>query len=206
MPLPSRAARLSYRRPFNSFTLIELLFVMLIISILAALSLAAGSIVLNMGARKRAMTEIRSITAANEGYKVDNGVYVQGDGTLLLTNTPYSASDGTSAAYQTNSTLLYIGLSGQTNFANAPASGTKVYMAFRIYQVGNLNGPYSYIHDPWSANSYGYSTGTPVTAATTNYPYNGSGGFDLWSTAGVTAAQVTTTPTLTNTWINNWNQ
>ncbi len=193
----------------DSFTLIELLVVMTIIAILAALVLAAGNGVMKKGMRSRASAEIQAMSAAAEGYKADNGVYPQSDGSLLLTNTPYSAADGatTGDAYQTNSTLLYIALSGQSNFAAAPVAGTKAYMSFKANQVGNPTGVggYSYIQDPW-VHSYAYSTGTPSTATTPVPPYNGAGFFDLWSTAGVTKTQVSGNPGLTNAWISNWTQ
>jgi len=206
MRKPRGVAATPRKRVF-SFTLVELLVVMLIISILAALSIAAGFSVFNAGKRNRARAEIQAMSAALEGYKVDNGIYPQSDG-VLLTNSaaaPYSDStwDGTSTEYQTNSTLLYIALSGQTNYNSAP--GAKAYMQFRANQVGNQAGPYSYIHDPWNY-SYGYSTGTAPGAATTNYPFNGSGFYDLWSTAGVTASVVATNNALTNTWISTWTQ
>ncbi len=199
------------RHRLASFTLVELLVVMFIISILAALSLAAGTALFNKAKRSRATGEIQAMSSANEGYKTDNGIYAQGDGNLVTngasSGTVYTADDGTTTGgeYQTNSTLLYIALSGQTNYVTPPAVGTKVYMQFKVNQVSNQSGPYSYIHDPWN-NSYGYSTGTINGAPTTNYPYNGNGFFDLWSDAGVTIAKVSATPTLTNAWISNWTQ
>ena len=190
----------------SSFTLVEMLTVMLIISILAALTLAAGMTLWNKALRSRASSEIQAMSAAEEGYKADNGIYVQSDG-VLLTNT-YTTYDGTAAngvEDQTNSTLLYIALSGQSNYVNPPAVGTKVYMQFKVNQVANQAGPYSYIHDPWN-NSYGYSTGSPNGAPTPVYPYNGNGFFDLWSSAGVTLGQLGNNSSLTNAWISNWTQ
>jgi prepilin-type N-terminal cleavage/methylation domain-containing protein len=203
----NRAARRP--KPSDSFSLVELLVVMAIIAILASLILAAGTAVINKGLRSRTSAEIQAMSTAAEGYKTDNGIYPQGDG-ILLTNsagTPYSDTtyDGTSTEYQTNSTLLYIALSAQTNFATPPAAGTKVYMSFKVNQVGNPSGSYSYIMDPWT-KSYGYSTGTPIGSGSPSYPYTGNGFFDLWSTAGVTTAQVSSKPALTNTWLGNWMQ
>ena len=201
-----RGAR--HPKPSDSFSLVELLVVMAIIAVLAALILVAGNGAINTGMRSRAKTEIQAMSTAAEGYKTDNGIYPQGDGALLTNSAanPYSDTtyDGTSTEYQTNSTALYTALSGQNYFGATPVAGTKVYMSFKANQVGNVGGPFSYIMDPWT-KSYGYSTGSTGTS-TPSYPYNGSGFFDLWSTGGVTTAQVSAKPGLTNTWISNWTQ
>ena len=188
-----------------SFTLVELLFVMAIIAILAALTLAAGSGVMKKAARSRASSEIQAMNTALESYKTDNGIYPQVS--TLFTNT-YANNDGsgTTTNYQYSSQVLYQALSGQTNFNDTPVAGAKAYMSFKVSQVGNYNAPAnsgvsagsSYIRDPWGY-SYGYSTGTLSGAATPSYPYNGSGFFDLWSTGGLLVANVNT-----NAWISNW--
>jgi prepilin-type N-terminal cleavage/methylation domain-containing protein len=182
------------RRAPTSFSLIELLVVMTIIAILMALILAAGIGLLNTGARSRARAEIQAMSSAAESYKIDNGIYPQSDGVLKTNN--YTSTDGTSSSYQTNGTLLYIALSGQNNFATVPAAGAKVYMSFKINQVGNPNGTYSYLMDPWTY-SYGYSTAQGAAYT----PYSGSNFFDLWSTGGLPYTKVNT-----NTWLRNWAQ
>jgi hypothetical protein len=70
-------------------------------------------------------------------------------------------------------------------------------MSFKGSQVGTIAGG-SYVKDPWGY-SYGYSVGSATSA-----PINGVGFFDLWSTGGNLAAKVAATPTLTNSWISNW--
>jgi prepilin-type N-terminal cleavage/methylation domain-containing protein len=189
----------------RSFTLVELLTVMAIIAILAALILAAGSGVMKKAARSRASGEIQAMSTALEGYKTDNGVYPPSEGVLLLTNTaadPYFSKedDGSQSggAYQTNSQILYLALSGQTNFADTPVAGKKVYMSFKRNQVGDATGG-SYVIDPWGY-SYGYSTGSTNGATTPSYPYNGNGFFDIWSTGGL----IGTAATNVNAWISNW--
>jgi prepilin-type N-terminal cleavage/methylation domain-containing protein len=202
-------------RENDSFTLIELLVVMTIIAILAALILAAGNAVMIKGMRSRASAEIQALSAAAESYKADNGIYPQGDGNLLTNGssggTVYTADDGTASGgeYQTNSNLLFSALSGQTNYTVAPVAGIKAYMSFKVNQVTTpttgANSGFTYIHDPWGA-AYGYSTGSAIGGATTNYPYNGNGFFDLWSTGGVTLIKYAAKNSLTNAWISNWTQ
>jgi len=177
-----------------SFTLIELLTVMAIIAILSALTIAAASGVMVKVKRSRAAGEIQAISTALESYKIDNGIYPSSDG-ILTTNT-YSTYDGTQINYQTNSTLLYEALSGQTNFTAIPVAGVKSYMSFKGNQIGNPAGSYSYITDPWGY-SYGYSTGSAATP-----PYNGSGFFDVWSTGGLINGKQSNL----NAWISNWQQ
>jgi prepilin-type N-terminal cleavage/methylation domain-containing protein len=192
-----------------SFTLIELLVVMAIIAILAGLILNASSGVWTKAARSRATTEIKAMGTALENYKTDNGLFPPATG--LTTNSGYSANslDGNTTAYQTNAETLYTALSGQTNYNDTPLSAGPSYMSFKVGQLGNATAaagtaqPNStYVRDPWGY-AYGYSTGS-VVGTTTNAPFNGWGLFDLWSNGGVSAAKVSTTSSLTNAWISNW--
>jgi len=180
-----------------SFTLIELLTVMAIIAILAALVLGAASGVMKQALRKRASTEIQAMCTALESYKTDNATYPQSDGVLVSSS--YVTYDGTTLNYQTNSTLLFTALWGTNAYTAAPAAGMTVYLpSVKISQVGNP-AAYSYFKDPWGY-SYGYSTAT----ITTTTPFNGTGLFDLWSTGGILSTVVATTPSLTNAWLSNW--
>jgi prepilin-type N-terminal cleavage/methylation domain-containing protein len=201
-----RSSTQTIRKPrrSDSFTLVELLMVITIIAILAALILAAGNGVMVKAMRSRGSAEIQAMSTAAEGYKTDNGIYPQSDGNLT-TNT-YMSSDASASGgeYQLNSALLFQALCGQTNYSAAPISGTKVYMSFKANQVGNPTGN-SYVKDPWN-NAYGYSSGPVSAAASTNATYNGSGFYDLWSTGGVTETAVSSNNLLTNTWLSNWTQ
>jgi prepilin-type N-terminal cleavage/methylation domain-containing protein len=182
----------------SSFTLIELLTVILIIGILAALTLAAASGVMKTAARDRARSEITAISTAAESYKVDNGTYPQYD--LGATNS-YSALPTTAGgSYQLSSEILYENLSGQTNYATM-VPGVKIYMTFKTSQLGNYASGNTYIQDPFGY-SYGYSTGSPTTGgvAGADVPYNGVGFFDLWSTGG----DISGTNANNGIWINNW--
>lgn len=171
----------------SSFTLIELMTTVAIISILAALTLYAGSAIMNKGMRSRAGTEISGMANALENYKVDNGAY-PADTNLLVPYTPVVA-----ATYQTASATLFFALSGQTNYASSVTTSNRAYMSFKSNQVGNPSATKSYVKDPWG-NSYGYSTGNGTTV-----PYSGNNFFDIWSTGGSTST------TSTNSWLSNWN-
>jgi prepilin-type N-terminal cleavage/methylation domain-containing protein len=198
MPTVAQGRPRRNRAGASSFTLIELLVVMTIIAILAGLILAAGTGVIYSAGRKRAAAEIVAMGTALEGYKTDNGIYPPSDG-VLMTNA-YATYDGRTQNYWTNSTLVYIALTGQTNYTATPAAGIKTYMTFKPNQVGDLTGAVtgaSYVKDPWGY-SYGYSTATNTSGAT---PYNGNGFFDLWSTGKA----LTSNPN-TNAWISNWSQ
>jgi type II secretory pathway pseudopilin PulG len=204
--VPKKPARL------DSFSLVELLVVILIIVILAGLTLAAGEGVMNQAARSRAKSEMQAIATALESYKADNGVYpwtnsVTSGLTFNDTNA-YTASDGSSAGgtYVVSAQILYEALSGMTNYTDTPVAGIKVYMNFKAGQLGNTaqNSGYSaasstYVQDPFGY-AYGYYA-SPATAAPAT-PVNGPGLFDLWTTGGT----LQSTANWTNTWISNWAQ
>ena len=176
-----------------AFTMVEMLTVMAIIAILAALTLAAGSGMLKKAGRNRASTEIQGMSTGLESYKADNGAYPIEN--TAFQGEPYPLDPTPSGgAYQTSSEALFQALSGITNYAtDTLVSGTKSYVSFKSSQIGNPTGP-SYVIDPWG-NSYGYSTANPS--------YNGTNSFDLWSTGGTTK-DTTANPNATNTWISNW--
>jgi type II secretory pathway pseudopilin PulG len=190
--------------------LVELLTAMAIIAILAGLILAAFNGVMNSASRKRAASEIQAMSTALESYKTDNGTYPVGNTTpaagssLLGPPSPGTyPGNPTSGAYQTAAEALYQALSGQSSYTTAPNGTTKSYLNFKPNEIGNPTGV-TYVKDPWNY-PYGYSTGdanalaTPPTAQA-NYPNNGSGMFDLWSTGGTTGTKATDP----NTWITNW--
>jgi prepilin-type N-terminal cleavage/methylation domain-containing protein len=195
-----------------SFTLIELLTVMTIISILAALVIFAASGAWSRAKRSRAAGEIQGMSTALESYKTDNGIYPVGNTTAGTASALTGPPGGTypldpslvGGKYQISSEALYQALSGQAYYTATPVAGVKSYMPFKINQIGNPAGPLSYVKDPWNY-SYGYSTGSPSSPPTVNdlAPYNSAGFFDLWSTGGTTGP-TTANPNAINAWISNW--
>src|SRR5881397_1647674 len=83
------------RRSICGFTVLELLIVISIIIVLAALTLATMGYVQKKGARSRTETEIAAISAALENYKADNGVYPRD---AASTDTLDARTDGTTGA------------------------------------------------------------------------------------------------------------
>lgn len=213
-----------------SFTLVELLTVIAIIAILAGLTLAAASKVMNSANRNRATVEIAAMSSALEAYKNDNGVYPVGYPMFNSTTSTSSSLTGppsgsytldpsvAGGTYQSGAQALYEALTSKTNFLDTPVAGARVYMpTFKANQIGNATtaagtgygaSTASYVQDPWSY-AYGYSTGDgnspqtlyPNNAGTTNSTPGSS--FDLWSTGGTTG-NTTSNPNATNTWLKNW--
>lgn len=188
-----------------AFTLVELLTVVAIIAVLAALTLSAGSAVMNKAARNRAASEIQAMSGGLEAYKTDNGIYPAASN---LVTTTYTGNDGslTAGLYQLSSRILYKALASKIAYTDvalstvSPATGT-AYTSFKLTQIGSPTAN-SYMKDPWNY-SYGYSTGDANTPQNTP-PYNGTGFFDLWSTGGLLKAKVIANPALVSAWVSNW--
>jgi len=194
----------STRRSHSSFrsqgaiTIIEMLVVIMVIFILAALVLAASSYVQNKGARARAETEIAAMSAALESYKADNGIYPRDNpGNQYTDNLNAKADfDPTQSKYKNASLYLFFQLSG-LDANQQPVANMKSYFAFKPQMLGhptNSTITVAYIRDPFG-NSYGYSTANQVSS---NNGYNPT--YDLWS-AGSTASP---TPTPPIAWLKNW--
>ncbi len=192
-----KGSRLIRRRPgLHSFTLVELLTVIVIIAILAALTLGAVIGAQNTAARGRAKSEVKGFEVLLENYKADNGTYPLSDGSLL-TNT-YATVAPTDQSYITNAQILFYALTGKTNYTDT-TTYAKSYTNLRSNQVGNVDGSKpAYVIDPWGY-AYGYSTGAYTTGVQTSQPYSGAGNFDLWSTGSDISGSGTT-----NKWIANF--
>lgn len=135
----------------------ELLVVITIIAILAALVLQTAGYVQKKAARSRAEAEIAALSAALESYKADNGDY----------------PTGTNSAPSTNNAFVRAAL--------APSSG-KVYFEFSKGMGTNSStlstATNQAILDPFG-DGYGYQYPGNSTRSGTNF-------FDLWSRAGTT--------------------
>ncbi len=188
-------------RDAAAFTIVELLIVMGIIIVLAALVLATSGYVQKKSARSRAEAEIAGMSAALESYKADNGEYPSDTLTAALKPKQHFNPDPTKTnadvEYFPASVSLFTALSG--NDANQQnISGKKGYFTFKPQMLGGSRDsggevrPVRFIKDPFG-NSYGYSTahqGNPADG------YNPT--FDLWSTGGEISSAGTAQ------WIKNW--
>src|SRR3982751_52434 len=111
LPRSCRGVRRAHRR-YNAFTLIELVLVVGIIVVLTGLVLSTVGYARKKGALARAETEIAAMSAANENYKADNGVYPSNNDTNNLD--PRTGGNPNSPSYTLTSFYLYTQLSGDT--------------------------------------------------------------------------------------------
>jgi type II secretory pathway pseudopilin PulG len=208
----------------NAFTLIELILVVGIIIVLAALVLSTVGYARKKAARARAETEIAAMSAACENYKADNAVYPR-DPTAntstdaLNARTMIDPANANAALYKAASLVLYRALSGDRNLdrmitaadENYNIDGTALtppltqlpqsYLAFKpnMLSPSGGNGNVTALVDPFG-NAYGYSTANQYDP---NTGYNPT--FDLWSTAGVAPSPTPNPPaTQQDRWIKNW--
>jgi general secretion pathway protein G len=104
----------------DGFTLIELMTVMVIIAVLAALTIGGAKYAVRKAAENRAKAEIHALEAALEDFKADNGYYPKSDG----------------------------GMNSSTNIYTSLAGGAKKYFAFKPDQLRTV-GSITLIVDPF---------------------------------------------------------
>jgi prepilin-type N-terminal cleavage/methylation domain-containing protein len=198
----------------RAFTLVELLMVMLLIAILAALVLGLSTYLGGKAARSHADAEIRAIAAACESYKSEHGSYprksgvtegtVSGTHQVSVPISPKLNGDPRQQVYENASIYLYGEL--------------RTYLSPRPEQLGvDPATSSSYLQDPYG-NSYGYSTAAATDEdlyeqqlqSNANAPrpdFHGlnSVPFDLWSTGGLTMDPPMMNPNLVwSRWVKNW--
>ena len=146
------------------FSLVELLFVLVIISILGGLIIGVAKYASTKAAIARTQSEIATMEMALEHYKSDNGVYPWTPGPRVT-----SGSQGYPGwAEKSNSAVLY----------NALAGGPKIYFNFKSNELRAVKLPsgvtVTNVIDPFGSPYNYYQTNNPtmVTNVAT---------FDLWS-------------------------
>lgn len=137
----------------RGFTLVELLVVIVIIAILAALTLGVAKHAWTSQANSRARSEIAAMENGLERYKNDNGIYPRS------TTTRLDAVD--------NGTNLY-------NALVAGPNNPKTYFTFKPNQIRAVSTTATNIIDPFGV-PYNYYC-NPGAADQTN-----ATSFDLWS-------------------------
>ena len=151
---------------YNAFTLIELIVVVGIIAILAALVLSTVGYARKKGARARAETEIAAMSAACENYKADNGVFPSNsrqynrslDATTMNSATrvptPILTMD-----IQRRACILYINLAGDISGDRSTIRLEELHSVQAKHAITRraATGTVTAISDPFG-NSYGYST------------------------------------------------
>ena len=177
---------LSSFRVGSAFTILELLSVVAVIAILAALILAATGYVQKKAACSRAESELAAMSAALESYKADNGIYPTDPVATEQVNPAVSPTPAAASLY------LYERLSGDLD-DDRVAEGQS-YFVFKPNQLNPADQMQrvAFIRDPFG-NTYGYST---MRAAGGSGGYNPT--FDLWSTASANPVNDQ------SQWIKNW--
>jgi prepilin-type N-terminal cleavage/methylation domain-containing protein len=147
------------------FTIIEMLVVLIIILMLAALTVGVAKYASTKAATSRTQAEIAAMEMALEHYKDDNGVYP------ATTGLRASASGYPGQCEYSNSAVLYTALAG----------GPKRYFNFRADQLRtNTTLSAIYVIDPFGNPYNYYQTNIPQSVNNTYYA-NNLATFDLWS-------------------------
>jgi len=167
------------QRSSRGFTLVEMLVVLFLIGVLAAMIAGIYKLITHKGAATRAMGEIHAISMACENYRTEHGSYpvlddvtqgamVGNPPNATQSNSPISPlanGDPTVTAYHQSAQYLYGELGGDPNFKGTHGPNDPMpYYAFRADQLAwapgasaGTAGAVSYVKDPFG-NCYGYAT------------------------------------------------
>ncbi len=172
------------RRGLPAFTLIELMAVITIIVILAALVVGGLSFVTDRQAKEKARVQIALLSKALEDYKADNGEYPP---TPNKGGTQFKATAGTSTSSILFDYLYFDSDQDGTGVGTAAGSGDKdqrIYLADldpltnkQGWTTGNA-GNGTIVTDPWG-NQYCYRSAKDKTGKENSATENPD--FDLWS-------------------------
>jgi prepilin-type N-terminal cleavage/methylation domain-containing protein len=199
----------------NGFTLIEMVIVIAVLLVLAALTIGVAAFVIRKSNVTKALNEIHLMQTWCDAYKSDHGTYPQNADTDALD--PRGDIDPASPKYQKASLHLYSCITGDFLPSDAPDGkpdvGKSTYGTFLPRQLsrdGSNAEAVRFIQDPFGA-AYGYSTsGSQSEAAyraalrinpNAPRPANAKGyspSFDLWSTGGGT------TDSQKARWVKSW--
>jgi general secretion pathway protein G len=161
-PYPEAFGVNLWRSSPASFTLVELLTVLVIVAILAGLIVGGAKYAVTKAATSRAQAEIAAMELALEKYKNDNGTYPASTATRASASPP---GNWTSVEIN-NSIKLYSALSGKY-FTFKPNQVRVDTTTKLLYVVDPFGAPYNYYFPP--------ATATPAIA------WKNQPSFDLWS-------------------------
>lgn len=171
------------RKSTNAFTIVELLIVIVVIAILAAISVVAYTGVQNRAYDSTVISDLANLKKKIELYKIDNdGLYPSGAGQATLIPLGFSANKGAYAtATTTESNIWYCRNAAQSAFG-----------VIVLSKSGNIY----YISDTRSPTQYTGGTAWSTTAHNCNTMISSSLG---WQYAGYNSTDSSTGPW--RTWV-----
>jgi len=175
---PVREAHLKDQARLRAFTLIELLTVIGIIAILAAITFGVVKGVNERAAISQAKAELASFSQALEAYKLQYGDYPKSSGANVATASPATATDGPGVLFNAlvgklgphnNATNSAAAISGRS-FVEISRLATQSTAAASLPVAGTAATLANAFVDPWGRRYlYYYKTGTSAQWTTPGY-------------------------------------